>query len=100
LGLVVWAALGFCAQTVYLSRFGSATFLPVVALAGAIALLLRDVERAQRGSWAAGVVALLLSVLLLRDFRGYPGSPVAGLALDELVLPEGFVRSSEWSALL
>ncbi|WP_053233185.1 ArnT family glycosyltransferase [Sandaracinus amylolyticus] len=100
IGLVLWAAFGFCAQTIYVSRFGSATFLPVIALAGSVALLLRDVERAGRGSWAAGLVTLLLSALLLRDFRGYPVSPASGLGIDGLALPEDFPRSSGWVALL
>nr|MDQ3031565.1 hypothetical protein [Myxococcota bacterium] len=100
LGLALWAVFGFCAQTVFVSRFGSATFLPVVALAGSVALLLRDVERSGRGSWAAGVVALLLSVLLLRDFRGYPAVPASGLGLSDLTLPDDFPRSSGWVVLL
>ncbi|UJR81339.1 ArnT family glycosyltransferase [Sandaracinus amylolyticus] len=100
IGLVLWAAFGFCAQTIYVSRFGSATFLPVIALAGSVALLLRDVERAGRGSWAAGLVALLLAALLLRDFRGYPVSPASGLGIEGLALPEDFPRSTGWLALL
>lgn len=100
LGLALWAIFGFCAQTVFVSRFGTATFLPVVALAGSVALLLRDVERSGRGSWAAGVVALLLSVLLLRDFRGYPSVPAAGLGIEGLTLPDDFPRSSGWSIAL
>lgn len=100
LGLALWAIFGFGAQTVFLSRFGSTTFLPVVALAGSVALLLRDVERSGRSSWAAGLVALLLSALLLRDFRGYPAVPASGLGIAELTLPDDFPRSSGFVAFL
>jgi hypothetical protein len=88
LALPLWAAFGLAAQTVYISRFGTATFVPVVALAGAVALFLRDVERAGRGSWAAGVVVLLLAALLIRDFRGYPVTPASGLGVEGLVAPD------------
>lgn len=100
LGLALWAAFGFGAQTVFISRFGSAGFLPVVALAGLVALLLRDVERSERGSWVTGLVALLLAVLLLRDFRAYPAVPASGLGILDLTLPDDFPRSSGFVALL
>jgi hypothetical protein len=100
LGLALWAVFGFGAQTVFISRFGSATFLPVVALAGSVALFLRDVERSGRGSWTAGLVALLLAALLLRDFRGYPAVPASGLGILDLTLPDDFPRSSGFAALL
>lgn len=100
LALALWAGFGFAAQTVYVSRFGPATFLPVVALAGSVALLLRDVERSGRGSWAVGLVALLLSALLVRDFRGYPAVPASGLGVEGLTVPEGFTARSGWAAVL
>ncbi len=100
LTLALWAVFGFAAQTVFISRYGTTTFLPVVALAGGVALWIRDVERDGRGSWGAGIVALLLSLLLVRDYRGYPASPAAGLGLTDLTAPEVFNPIGAWAALL
>jgi hypothetical protein len=98
--LVVWAGAGYAAETVFTSRYGTATFLPVVALAGIVAIYLRAVERDGRGSWAAGLVTLLLSALLLRDYRFYPGVPASGLGLSDLVAPEVFNPSRRWAIAL
>lgn len=100
LALAVWAGFAFAAQSVYVSRFGPATFLAVVGLAGSVAILLRDIERTGRGSWAAGLVALLLSALLVRDFRGYPAVPASGLGVEGLTVPDGFTARSGWAAVL
>jgi 4-amino-4-deoxy-L-arabinose transferase-like glycosyltransferase len=100
LALPLWAIFGFCAQTIYLSRYGQITFLPVVALAGSIALFLRDVERSGRGSAAAGIVTLLLALLLVRDFRGYPVVPASGLALEGLSAPDVFNPAAAWAGVL
>lgn len=99
-GLMLWAGLGLAAETVFESRYGTATFLPVVALGGTIAIFLRRVERDGRGSWAAGLVTFLLAVLLIRDFRGYPGVPASGLGLTDLVAPEVFNPGSRWALVL
>jgi 4-amino-4-deoxy-L-arabinose transferase-like glycosyltransferase len=100
LALPVCAILGFAAQTIFVSRFGTATFLPVVALAGSVALFLRDVERSRRGSWGAGLVALLLSLLLVRDFRGYPAVPASGLGVEGMTAPDVFNPAAAWAGLL
>jgi hypothetical protein len=100
LALPLWAVLGYCAQTIYTSRYGSTTFLPVVALGGSISLFLRDLERSGRGSQAAGVVAFLLALLLIRDFRSYPAAPASGLALEGLTAPEVFNPWTGWAAVL
>jgi 4-amino-4-deoxy-L-arabinose transferase-like glycosyltransferase len=97
---VMWAAAGFAAETVFESRYGSAPFLPAMALAIAIALYLRTVERDGRGSWAAGLVTLLLAMLLVRDFAEYPGTPASGLALTDLVAPEPFNPRARWAIVL
>jgi hypothetical protein len=99
-GLVLWAGIGLAAETVFESRYGAATYLPVVALGGIIAIFLRRVERDGRGSWAAGLVTLMLAVLLIRDFRGYPGVPASGLGLTDLVAPEVFNPGGRWAIVL
>lgn len=97
---VMWAAAGLAAETVFESRYGSAPFLPTMGLAIVVAIYLRSVERDGRGSWAAGLVTLLLALLLVRDFAEYPGTPASGLALTDLVAPEPFNPRSRWAIVL
>lgn len=99
LALWGWAALGYVATTLYTARYGPATFLPVVALAGAIALFLDDVRRSGRSFWPEAVVGLLFAVLVLRDYALYPESPVRGLALEGLTVPEVFDPRKLWAAV-
>ena len=97
---VMWAAAGMAAETVFESRYGSAPFLPIMALAIIVATYLRTVERDGRGSWAAGIVTGLLALLLVRDFAEYPGTPASALALTDLVAPEPFNPSRRWAIVL
>jgi 4-amino-4-deoxy-L-arabinose transferase-like glycosyltransferase len=97
---VMWAAAGLAAETVFESRYGSAPFLPAMGLAIVVAIYLRTVERDGRGSWAAGLVTLLLAMLLVRDFAEYPGAPASGLALTDLVAPEPFNPRGRWAIVL
>jgi hypothetical protein len=98
--LLLWGSLGYAATTLYESRYGEATFLPIVALAGAVALSIRDLERSGRGSWAAAIVSALFAALVIRDFSLYPGSPVDGLAVGELRAPDVFNPKREWAVVL
>ncbi|MBX3271993.1 MAG: glycosyltransferase family 39 protein [Sandaracinaceae bacterium] len=100
LAVVAWVGLGYLAQTVFSARFGPATFVPLVGAAIAIALFLEDVARTPRSRWGAGVVTLLLVGLVLRDYRAYPGGPVAGLAVDGLSVPDEFNPASRWAIVL
>lgn len=98
--LVLWATFGYAAQTLYTARYGAAAFIPVVALAGAVALLLRDVEESQQPWWPASIVALLMTGLLVRDFGLYPGGPIQGLPLSDITVPNVFNPKREWTAVL
>lgn len=93
---IAWSTFGMVAETVFEARFGTATFLPILGLAWLVATYLEELDL--DGSWAAGVVALLLAALLVRDFRGYPGTPAAGLGLT-LNMPsaEAFSPSRPWA---
>ena len=98
--LIGWAILGYAAATIFSARWGATTFVPVVAVSGAVALFLRDVERSGRGWWAAAIVGTLLVALVIRDFALYPGTPVEGLPLTEVTVPDVFNPASRWAAVL
>lgn len=100
LGVVAWIAFGFLAQTLFSARYGTATFLPLVGAAVAVALLVRDVERSQTGWPSIGLVAFLFVGLIIRDFRGYPSGPVEGLPIQGLEAPEETLTKVIWAALL
>lgn len=98
--LLLWAAFGYGALVLFESRYGEGTFLPVVALAGAVAILLRDVEESRSAWWASAVVAALLAGLLIRDFGLYPGGPIEGLGIEAVSVPEVFNPKRIWTACL
>ncbi|MEZ4247449.1 MAG: glycosyltransferase family 39 protein [Polyangiales bacterium] len=103
--LLFWAALGYGSLVLHTARYGPATYLPVVALAAAIALFLDEVQESGRAWWPEAVVGVLLTGLVLRDFVLYPESPMRGMALDGLSVPEVFDRKHEkvvvlWAAAL
>lgn len=100
LAVVAWVAFGFLAQTVYTARYGPATFLPVIGAAAAVALLVRDVERTKRSWWGTGLVAFLFLGLVVRDYRAYPGSPIAGLPAEGIEVPEVFNPAARWAVVL
>jgi hypothetical protein len=99
--MVLWIALGYAAQTLFLSRYGKeAAFLPLVALACAVGLFLRDFERVPGGHWPMAVAGMLLAVLLVRDYALYPIAPVGGLSVADFKAPEGFNPREAWGAVL
>lgn len=100
LGLVAWVAFGFLAQALFAARFGPATFLPLVGAAGAVALVLHDVERTRRGWWGTAVVTFLFVGLIVRDFRAYPVGPIEGLPVEGIEVPEVFNPKYVWAAFL
>lgn len=99
--VVVWAAAGYAAQTLYLARYGdAATYLPVAALAILVALWLDGLASEPQPRVAAGIGALLLVGLLVRDFALFPESAIEGLAMARFELPDVFNPRAAWSALL
>ncbi|MFW6088060.1 MAG: hypothetical protein ACODAG_12695, partial [Myxococcota bacterium] len=85
--------------TLYLARYGTATWVAIAPLAASVALLLRDVERSRERWWGAAVVAVLFVGLLVRDYDLFPGSPVGGLPIEQADVPDEFNPSSVWAAL-
>lgn len=101
LAALAWIGLALAAQSIQSARYGDGAFVAVLGLAWLVASFLRNTEDTSRGeSWARGLVALLLVGLLVRDFRGYPGSPVEGLSLRSFTMPEVFNPSGGWAATL
>ncbi|MEM9071864.1 MAG: glycosyltransferase family 39 protein [Myxococcota bacterium] len=100
MAMVLWLAFGYGALTLYTARYGPATFIPVVAVAAVVAFFLRDVEESDRPWWAEAIVAALFVGLLIRDFALYPESPVRGLPIENLTVPEVFNPRRWWSLVL
>ena len=99
--LLLWIVGGYAAQTLYLARYGEeAPFLPVVALAVAVALMMRDVEESERSYPVYAVVSLFFAALIIRDYALYPDGPLAGMALGGLEVPEALNFKREWAALI
>lgn len=98
---VVWIGASLAAQAIHAARYGEGPFLAALGLAWLVASFLRTSELTSRGeSWARGLVVLLLVGLLIRDFRGYPGTPVAGLSLRSFSMPDAFNPAGGWAATL
>ncbi len=98
--LLLWAVFGYGTLVLYESRYGPGTFLPVVALAGAVGIVLRDVEESRAPWWASAIVAALLAGLLIRDFGLYPSGPIGGLGIEPVTVPDVFNPKRAWAALL
>ncbi len=99
LALVLWMALGYGALTLYTARYGSTTFLPIVAAGALIGSLLDDIERSGRPWWAEGIVGALFVGLILRDYALYPESPARALPIENLEVPEIFNPRKAWAGV-
>jgi hypothetical protein len=98
---IIWAALGYAAQTLFVSRYGrEVTFLPLVAIALLVAMFLRDVERRGDSQWSAGVAVAFLAGLVLRDYALYPNGPVQGMPISSFEVPKIWNPVAVWSGLL
>ncbi|HMI91838.1 MAG TPA: glycosyltransferase family 39 protein [Polyangiales bacterium] len=98
---ILWLGASYAALTLFLSRYGrTAATIPVTALAVAVALFLREVERTRSAHWPAAMGAALLAALLVRDYALYPASPLHALPLAEFSLPEVFNPALAWSIAL
>lgn len=102
LSLLFWLILGYGTYTLFGARYGSGAFLPVVALALPVALLLREVNVSTQPWRAAAVVSALFGALLIRDFALYPDSPLRGLGTLALTFPEAdaFNPREAWAGVL
>jgi 4-amino-4-deoxy-L-arabinose transferase-like glycosyltransferase len=99
--LLIWIALGYGALSLYLSRYGhKAALVPVAALAGAVAMLLRDIERSGTSQWPAAIASVLLALLVVRDYGLYPNSAVHGMPVADFAVPEVFNPIVPWAIVL
>lgn len=95
-----WLSVGFAATLIFDSRYGSATFLPVPAIAIACGAAITELRDRAPG-WGAALVVALLVGLVLRDFSIYPALPIDALgALDDVKVPDAFNPIIGWAAVL
>jgi 4-amino-4-deoxy-L-arabinose transferase-like glycosyltransferase len=98
---LLWLALSYAVLTLFLSRYGDrAATYPITALAAAVALFLRDVERSRASQWPAAIAGGLLAALIIRDYALYPSGPVHGMPLSDFTVPDVFNPRRTWSAVL
>jgi len=100
LSLALWAVFAYGALTLYTSRYGQASYGATVALAAIVALFIREAEQNRRAWWTAATVVFLFSTLIIRDYALYPGSPIDGLAIADLEVPEVFNPKRYWAVLV
>ncbi|MCC7536639.1 MAG: glycosyltransferase family 39 protein [Deltaproteobacteria bacterium] len=100
LTLGLTAAIGYAAHTAYASRYGESGFVPMVALAALAGVTLRDFEVEQRPWRTGALVALLALAVVIRDYSLYPKSPLDGLGVAGLTVPETFNPKRAWQVLL
>lgn len=99
-GCMLWAAISYGAQTLFVSRYGhDTTFLAIVPLAVLIAAVLRELEEESAPAWALAIVSLLLGGLLLRDFILFPKGVLQGLPLDNFELPKDWKPKKSMAAV-
>ena len=97
--LVLWAALGFGAQLLFSSRYGSTVYLAVVPAAALVGIFLVEAEEKQNRSLIVALFSALLAGLILRDFALFAASPLGALSIDLVAVPEGFDVRRQWAAL-
>ena len=97
---ILWIAFGYVTTTVFLSRYGMATFLPVAGLAVLVASTLDDLADVPGPLWLAALLTLLMVGLLVRDFALFPNAPLSALPLSDLQLPKDFNPKKAWALCL
>jgi hypothetical protein len=99
-GCVLWAAISYGAQTLFVSRYGhQATFLAIVPLAVLLAAVLRELEEEGAAAWALAIATLLLCGILLRDFILFPSGVTQGLPLDNFEVPKDWKPRKSMAAV-
>lgn len=95
-----WLATGYATTLVFNSRYGTATFLPVPAIALACGVAITKIRATPPGWGAATMVALLVG-LIIRDFAIYPALPIDALgALSDVRVPDAFNPTVGWALVL
>jgi hypothetical protein len=97
---LLWAALAYAAQSIFLSSFGQSSFTAPGALAVGAALWLREREQDERNDVPELIMSLLFLGLIIRDFALYPQSPFAALEIGEAKTPDIFNPKRAWALVL
>lgn len=98
--LVAWVAFAYAAGMVFGSRYGTPAYLAVAPLAALVAGHARVTERSTEPARAAAVFVALVVGLLFRDYALYPSSPLSGLPVTGLTVPDTFHPRGPWAATL
>ncbi|MFO0693065.1 MAG: glycosyltransferase family 39 protein [Polyangiales bacterium] len=98
--LVAWIAFAYAAGMVFGSRYGTPAYLAVAPLAVLVAGYARAIERSTAPARAAAVFVALVVGLLFRDYAIYPSSPLSGLPVPGLAVPDTFHPRGAWAATM
>ncbi|HEY4159828.1 MAG TPA: glycosyltransferase family 39 protein, partial [Polyangiaceae bacterium] len=91
---LITPALGLWAYGISAPVVGVLPFAEVGALAIAVALLVRDLERGAPASRAVPMVMVALLVLLLEDFKNFPERALSAFCVSDAHFPDSFRETS------
>lgn len=98
--LVLWAGLAYGSLTVFEARYGTSTYLAIAPLALLIGMAIDQVARRKTSAWSEAILGAIFVALALRDFALYPVSPVTGLPIEGLEVPDVFNPRRAWAGVL
>jgi hypothetical protein len=86
--------LGLGVHGILAGYVGLTAFAPVGALAGIVAIALRDFERGAPASRSMAIGVAALAVLFYTDFKNAPEKGLAGFAVQDASFPESFKETA------
>jgi 4-amino-4-deoxy-L-arabinose transferase-like glycosyltransferase len=88
--LLVVAVVAFGTYDLLAPTLGVLPFGAVFALAGAVALMIRDFERGAPGSRTVALAVVAFLVLLCMDFKNFPEKGLVPFGVDDAKFPDSF----------
>ena len=88
--LVTVSAIGLAVYGAMAPKVGHLAFGPVFALAGIVAVAIRDFERGAPGSRAMAMGVGAFAILFYVDFKNFPEKGLSAFSVDDAKFPESF----------
>lgn len=105
LGLValLWLGAAFASQLLFVTRFGSTSYVAIPAIAILVSIALADIEKRNMFSqmgWTIPVLLMLYLALAVRDLKLSPAALGSMFNLEGYVEPKEFASPKGWSTLM